>query len=310
MINLFNIPTYNIDTSKFSSLLHDKIVTEFEENFAEYVGAKYAVSLNSATNAIYLICKLFPNKNNTYWIPTMIPPVVCNAIITSGNKVEFYEDVNWIGHSFFLSRQKQEDNDFNIIDSAQMVVKNQFNRDANSRDLMYFSFYPTKPCGSADGGMIVSNDKNKIDLIRQMTFNGMSQESNNWERKQSMIGYKMYMNSIQAYIANENLKRLDEKKEALNYIRDIYNAELGLDNDSNHLYRINVSDRDKFMQRAKEMGIVCGIHYECAHLNPIFGQTYLSLPESEAEAKKTVSIPFHENLSKEDIYKVIKLVNG
>ncbi|HRH57824.1 MAG TPA: DegT/DnrJ/EryC1/StrS family aminotransferase [Chitinophagales bacterium] len=310
MINLFHIPTYNIDTSKFSSLLHDKIVTEFEENFAEYVGAKYAVSLNSATNAIYLINKIWHRE--IYQIPSMIPPVVCNAIITSGSKIEFIDETDWVGGFFPLSLidpLSKEKNKFSIIDSAQSVVKNIYKKMIGN-ELMYFSFYPTKLISSCDGGMIVSNDKSKIDLIRQMTFNGMSQESNNWERKQSMIGYKMYMNSIQAYIANENLKRLDEKKEALSYIRDIYNAELGLDNDSNHLYRINVSDRDKFMQRAKEMGIVCGIHYECAHLNPIFGQTYLSLPKSEAEAKKTVSIPFHENLSKEDIYKVIKLVNG
>lgn len=47
MINLFNIPNYTIDTSKLTSLLHDDIVNEFEENFAKYVGAKYAVSLNS-----------------------------------------------------------------------------------------------------------------------------------------------------------------------------------------------------------------------------------------------------------------------
>jgi hypothetical protein len=43
MISLFNIPDYIIDTSKFKSLLHDDIVTEFENNFASYVGAKYAV---------------------------------------------------------------------------------------------------------------------------------------------------------------------------------------------------------------------------------------------------------------------------
>ena len=54
MIPLFNINNYKIDTSNFSHLLHDKVVTEFEKNFAEYVGAKYAVSFNSATNAIFL----------------------------------------------------------------------------------------------------------------------------------------------------------------------------------------------------------------------------------------------------------------
>ena len=305
MISLFNIPNYIIDTSKFKSLLHDDIVTEFENNFASYVGAKYAVSLNSATNAIYLINKLWYNE--TYKVPTMIPPVVLNALITSGSKIEFTDDTWWIGDSFYLNCGT----DFNVIDSAQKVYKNQFiNESFYDNDLMYFSFYPTKMIGSSDGGMVVSNDKSKIDKIREMTFNGMSQESNNWERKQSMVGYKMYMNSISAYIANENLKMLDEKKYKIKKVRKKYNDAFGLNNTSEHLYRINVKNRDKFMQRAKGMDIVCGIHYDCAHLNPIFKHTFQNLKKSEKESKTTVSIPMHEALTVKDIDKVIKLVNG
>ena len=54
MINLFNINNHIIDTSKFSNLLHDSIVEDFENSIASYVGAKYAVSFNSATSAIFL----------------------------------------------------------------------------------------------------------------------------------------------------------------------------------------------------------------------------------------------------------------
>ena len=308
MIKLFHIPDYNIDTSKFSSLLHDKIVTEFEENFAKYVGAKYAVSLNSATNAIYLICKsiLWAGINpNAVDLPTMIPTVVCNAIINSGMSLKFVDYTKWVGRDFELTNL----NGIRIIDSAHKVDHNQFDN-YNNNDLVYFSFYPTKVCSGSDGGMICGNNKDRIDFLRTLTFNGMSQEPNNWERKQTMIGYKMYMNSLQAYIANENLKKLDKKKEALKIIRCIYNAEFGLNNTSEHLYRINVEDRDKFMQRAKGQDIVCGIHYECAHLNPIFKQTHLSLPNSESESRTTVSIPYHEALSERDIERVIKLVNG
>lgn len=304
MISLFNIPNYIIDTSKFKSLLHDDIVTEFENNFASYVGAKYAVSLNSATNAIYLINKLWNEQK--YYLPTMIPPVVCNAIITSGSEIEFEDDINWIGKSFVLNAGANR-----VIDSAQMVKRNQYYyMHIFEDDLMYFSFYPTKMVSSCDGGMIVSNDKSKIDLIRQMTFNGMSQEANNWERKQSIVGYKMYMNSISAYIANENLKKLDEKKHKIKKVRKKYNDAFGFNNTSEHLYRINVKNRDKFMQRAKGMDIVCGIHYDCAHLNPIFKHTFQNLKKSEKESKTTVSIPMHEALTEKDIDKVIKLVNG
>jgi len=304
MIQLFNIPDYTIDTSKFKSLLHDSIVGEFESNFAKYVGAKYAVSLNSATNAIYLINKLWFNES--YKVPTMIPSVVLNALITSGSKIEFIDNTWWVGDSFYLNYGT----DFHVIDSAQKVYKNQFKIDANDNDLMYFSFYPTKMIGSADGGMVVSNDKAKIDKIREMSFNGMSHEANNWERKQKSIGYKMYMNSLSAYIANENLKRLDEKKRKIFKLREKYNDAFGLTNMSEHLYRIEVADRNAFMGKAKSENIVCGIHYEPAHLNPIFGHSDKSFPISERESKVTVSIPMHEALTEKDIDKIIKLVNG
>ena len=303
-INLFNIPNHLIDTSKFNNLLHGDIIEQFESNFRKYVNAQYSVSLNSATNAIYLISKLWGSDSK---IPTLIPPVVANAILTAGNSLSFKDNTEWIGNSYNLDLGIK---DFNVIDSAQKLEKNQFTLECNNSDLMIFSLYPTKPLSSADGCVIVSNDKDKIDKLKLYSFNGMSTENNNWERKQKAIGYKMYLNSLSAYIANENLKKLDEKKRKIFRVREKYNDAFRLTNMSEHLYRIEVENRDLFMQKAKLENIVCGIHYECAHLNPIFGQNHLSLPESERESKITVSIPMHEALTEKDIDKVIKLVNG
>ena len=84
MIQLFNVNNHIIDTSEFSNMLHDDIVTQYEKEIANYVGAKYACAVNSATNAIFLSLL---NKDTTISIPSMIPPVVCNAILTSGNKI-------------------------------------------------------------------------------------------------------------------------------------------------------------------------------------------------------------------------------
>ena len=52
-----------------------------------------------------------------------------------------------------------------------------------------------------------SNDKAKIDYLKTLSFNGMSFAENNWDRKIIMPGYKFYLNSIQAHIANENLNK-------------------------------------------------------------------------------------------------------
>ena len=58
----------------------------------------------------------------------------------------------------------------------------------------------------------------------------MSYSENNWERVHSSAGHKMHWNSLSAYIANENLKKLNEKYEILDDIRATYNQEFGYQN--------------------------------------------------------------------------------
>ena len=305
MITLFNIPSYEINTGNFSHLLHGQVVEDFEKQFCEYVGAKYACSINSATNAIFLT---FLNKNLTVDVPSIIPPVVCNGIITGGNKVNFVDNVEWVGDSYILHQFE----DYKVIDSAQKVMKNQFSLEANDEDLMIFSFYPTKPVGSCDGGIIVSNDFEKIKMFKESTLNGMTFSKDNWDRKIKFPGYKMYMNSVQAQIATNNLEKLDYKNNKLSEICYWYNKELNLNNSSNHLYRISVDNRDEFIQLMREDGIQTGIHYTALHENKVYNPdyiNYLDLPYSSEEGRVTVSLPFHENLTSQEIDKVVKKVN-
>jgi dTDP-4-amino-4,6-dideoxygalactose transaminase len=238
MIKLMHINDYVVNTSQFQPLLHDKVVTEFENKIADFVGAKYACSLNSATSAIFL--SLFEQKNITITIPSILPPVVANAILCSGNKISYRDDIDWVGNSYILHTFE----DYKIIDSAQQLCKDQFVQQANDKDVMIFSFYPTKPVGSSDGGMAVSNDKSKIDRLRMLSRNGISLEENSWERKIILPGWKLYMNSIQAFIANENFKKLPGKMTRLREIREKYNSAFELNNTSEHLYRINVGAFD------------------------------------------------------------------
>jgi len=290
MIQLFNVNSHTIDTSEFSNLLHDKIVTDFEKEFASYVGAKYACSVNSATNAIFL-CML--NKDTVVKIPSMIPPVVANAIITSGNKVEFYDDTDWVGHSYVLHTFE----DYKIVDSAQKLEPNQFMKECNPNDLMIFSHYPTKPLGGADGGVVVTDDYKKHKWMKEAVLNGMTYADNNWERGISFPGYKFYMSSIQAKIIMNNFKNFSKKMRSLGNLVDIYNKEFGYENTSKHLYRIEVLDNEKFIENMKRDGIICGIHYPALHQNPIYGNKIIKLSKSEKSQRRTVSLPMNEKLS-------------
>ena len=214
MIDLFNINRYAIDTAEFKNVLHDNIVQEFEEEFAQYVGAKYACSVNSASNAIFLTFSEFMvpvavgRIPYVIKIPSIIPPVVPNSLIKAGVCVEFTDDVDWVGHSYVL----HEFENYKIIDSAQKFQRNQFREECNSNDLMIFSFYPTKPLGGSDGGMIVTDDYEKYKWFKEAILNGTTFANNNWERTISFPGYKMYMNSIQAQILLDNFKYFEKKR--------------------------------------------------------------------------------------------------
>lgn len=303
MINLFHINNHTIDTGDYSNLLHDKIVTKFEQTIADYVGAKYAVSFNSATSAIFLA---LIGKDTTIKVPSMIPPVVLNAIITSGNKYKFTDNVDWVGDSYLL----HDFGDYKIIDSAQKLDKNQFTKECNPNDLMVFSFYPTKPVGTCDGGIIVSDDLGKINALKEMALNGMSYAQNNWDRKIKFPGYKMYMNSIQCDIALRNFDLYESKLENIKRVSEIYNKELGYNNTSNHLYRIDVSDRPRFIEYMTANKISCGIHYEAAHLNEVYALSNTDCPMSVEKSKTTVSIPFNEILTDDEIMFIINVIKN
>ena len=303
MIKLFNINTHIIDTSEFSNLLHDEVVIKLEKKFAHYVGAKYACAVNSATNAIFLSLL---NKNTIVNIPSMIPPVVANAIITSGNKVEFYDDVDWVGHSYVLHTFE----DYKIVDSAQKLEPNQFMKECEPNDLMIFSFYPTKPLGGSDGGMVVTDDYDKYKWFKSIVLNGMTYADNNWERTISFPGYKMYMTSMQAKIIMNNFEFFDKKMGSFSNLIDIYNREFGYENTSKHLYRIEVLDNEKFIKNMKSAGIICGIHYSALHQNTVYNEDkpLLKLPKSEKLQKRTVSLPMNEKISFNDTEYIIDKV--
>lgn len=301
MIDLFNINDYTINTATYKNLLHDKIVDDFVDSFCKFVGAKYGCALNSATNAIFLT---FEGQKEIVTIPSVLPPVVFNALHHAGQEIRYKDDVEWVGSSYEL----HDFGSYKVIDSAQRVEENQF-KEASDEDLMIFSFYPTKPVGGMDGGIIVSNDKEKIEYFKQRSLNGMSFAQNNWERKQLSIGWKMYMNSAQADVAQQNLRKLPLKNARLKNVRDKYNSALGLNNTSSHLYRINVKHREQAIKKLSSAGISTGIHYTPLHKQDLYKQDII-LPKSEEDGETTLSIPFNECLLDSQVEYIINEVKN
>jgi UDP-4-amino-4,6-dideoxy-L-N-acetyl-beta-L-altrosamine transaminase len=305
MIDLFAFDDHVIDTSTFNHYLHGSIVNEFENELCEYVGAKYAASFFSASYAIYSIIKSkVVNTPEIFSIPSMIPPVVPNCIVDAGAKITFNNDIVWVGNSYKLCD--------GVIDSAQRLDKNQFANESKPDDLMIFSMYPTKPLPSLDGGVVVSNNKEKIDDLKSLSFYGMEYAADSWSRSQKQVGFKAYMSTMQATIASKNLKNLDSKYAIIDNIRNTYNREFGLKNTSRHLYRIDVKNNSDAISHFKEKGITTGIHYKPQHLNPVFyeyndpHEEFFFHKEVTTPSRTTLSIPLHHKLTNDQVQYIIK----
>ena len=156
------------------------------------------------------------------------------------------------------------------------------------------------------------SDYKIIDSAQQLEKNqffNQATDKDSWKRKIVLPGWKMYMNSIQAEIGLRNFNKLESKNQALNELKEEYNASFNLKNNSNHLYRIRVKNRDSFMDLMKGEGIQCGIHYNTVHDIECYKvQHNPSLEKSVLESQQTVSIPFHERLTDKEIAYIIKKV--
>lgn len=308
MIQLFDIPMHVLDMGNYDHILHGRVVRDFEEEFADYVGAKHAVSLSSASAAIFLLLR--GKLTETIRLPSMVPIAVVNAVVNAGKKLTFYDDTDWVGGSYTLL----DNGVWKIIDSAQRIDRDQFRNECDPDDLVFFSFYPTKPLSSSDGGMVVSDDKAIINSIRAISNDGTvsTGSKNSWERIVLHPGWKMYMNSLQADIARRNLRELDRNKTLLSHIRNQYNQAFGLENTSDHLYRIEVEDNQAFLKFMAENQIVAGIHYTAAHTHPAYA-THLhsaegGCPKTRRMEKRTASIPLHPRLTDAQVSYIIEKV--
>jgi dTDP-4-amino-4,6-dideoxygalactose transaminase len=278
-----------------------KIVKELEERFAEYVGSKFAVAVHSCTDALFLSLKYSCKDNNFLLpieveIPSMTVPLVANTIIHCGGHIKFADEYNWVGHHYELKPYK-------IIDSAHEVSKDEFKHYSDDT-LMCFSFYPTKPVSSCNGGMICTNNEKAVEWIRKARFYGRNSGNevvkNSWEYDIEFAGWKMDMSEVQAAIALEQLKKLPDLSLKRQSVVDHYNVLLEEHNTSLYLYRINVNQRDLFIQYMKSAGVECGVHFKPLHLMKAY-EGLIYLPKTELVGEMTVSLPLYDSLTNNQI---------
>ena len=184
---------YSIDSAK--KILIDKgyevkdpwdIVDGFERLISNFCGSKYAVALDSCTNALFLSLK-YKNINSTdIEIPSKTYLSVPQTILCSGNKPTF-KDFEWSG--FYRLGNT------NIYDSAGRVAKNMFIKNS----FMCLSFHLKKNIPIGKGGMILTDSLDAYNWMYKAVYEGRDRRQNHNDIEDlEMMGWNMYMTPEQA----------------------------------------------------------------------------------------------------------------
>lgn len=155
------------------------IVREFERRVAEFAGAKYAVAVNSGTNAIFLSLMWSGRKNGEFvMLPARTFVSVPMAVLHAGLRVNF-EDYEWEG-VYWLSPHP-------IVDSAL-----RFRRGMYQGGLHCLSFHARKLLNIGEGGMVLTNDQDAHDWLRKASYSGRGAPTYRVEDIET-VGWQMYM---------------------------------------------------------------------------------------------------------------------
>ena len=162
------------------------IVKMFEDEIADFTGSKYAVSVDSCTNAIFLICK-YLNVSEVI-IPSKTYLSVPQSIIHAGGKVIFdksTETNNWKG----IYQLKP----YPIFDAAKRLKRDMYINDS----FMALSFHIKKLLPISKGGMILTNDKDAFEWFKKARYEGRSEKKYK-DDDIKFLGWNMYMTPQQA----------------------------------------------------------------------------------------------------------------
>ena len=237
--------------SKGDLILRDQL-RQFEENIASFVGAKYAVGVNSGTDALFLSLKaagVGPGDEVITVAHTFVATV--SVIVQCGAKpilVDIGEDmdidveqvekaitpktkaiipVHLNGRICDMSRLTEIANEHDLLiieDAAQALGAKFEGKNAGSFGLTgCFSFYPAKMLGAVgDGGVVVTNDEEIAEKIRLLRDHGYQRSTG----EMLCYGYNTRLDNLQAAILDVKLKHLPEWIERRRELANLYDQGL------------------------------------------------------------------------------------
>ena len=331
-----------VDALRNESFVNGESVSKFEEEFARYIGTKYAVSVNSGNSALQLSLMALDIDGNIQKVATPTNSFIASAncirmtnaqpILTDINARDGGIDVNSITEKvnaiipvhiygnpcdFDSVKTFAEEQKIPIIEDACQahgaIYKNK--KVGSLSDVGCFSFYPTKNMTvGGDGGMSTTNNEEIANKIRSIRDNGR-----NTKNEFDKLGFTMRLNTINAAIGRIQLKHLDEKNSRRREIVSIYKENLIEDcilpENANgksvyHQIVIRHENRDKIRKELTNNDIGSAIYYEKPiHLQPLYLEYDYKLPNSEKFAKEVLSLPSYPSLTNDHLLEICEHVN-
>lgn len=221
-------------------------VAEFEQKFAAYTGAKYAVAVSNCTTALHLAMIVSGiGPGDEVICPSMSYIATANAIKYTGaipvfaeiDPVNYNLDVNdtakkitnktkaillvhQIGMPADIDAFKElaEKHQLKLIEDAACAAGSAYkgSKIGSHSELVCFSFHPRKVISTGDGGMITTSSEayyNRLKLLRQ---HGMSVNDRTRHESSKIIfedhleiGYNYRLTDIQASVGIQQLEKLD-----------------------------------------------------------------------------------------------------
>jgi perosamine synthetase len=326
-----------------SNLKSGKIATGgevriFEKEMSSYIGALGGVAVNSGTNALFLALKALGIKNGD---EVVLPSYVCASVMSAVNNTgakPVLADIESQGYNICPKSAAKK-----ITSRAKaIIVPHMFGAPANLEELLnigipiiedcaqsvggeykgrklgnfgvlsIFSFYATKVLTTGHGGMVLTDSKELLEALEDLTRYDC--------RPEYRESYNYSMSDFQAALGRSQLRRLGQFIEKRRQIAARYGkilADCGqnasrCDGEIFFRYIIETDSPDKFIEKMGGFGVACA--------KPVFMplHNYLGLDEGDflntvSAQKKAVSVPIYPSMSEEEIQKVegsLKIVLG
>jgi dTDP-4-amino-4,6-dideoxygalactose transaminase len=234
---------------------------EFEQRFASYVGAKYAIAVSSGTAALHLALDaagigaghevLIPATTFTATgevvkylgaLPVLVDvnprtmnmdPWDAAAKVTPRTRAIIPVHLGGLPCDMDEIRSLAQAHDLCVIEDAAHALPSEYRgaRIGSVSQLTAFSFYATKTLTTGEGGMITTDNEQFARRIRLMRLHGIAGDAwkryahnGSWYYEVVEAGYKYNLTDLQAALGLVQLSKCDAMRDSRARIAESYDA--------------------------------------------------------------------------------------